>query len=188
MACKISRLLSGKSGPTNRSHRCVKRLQAVQQWQDELGAPGPCGGMGAVPCCFSDEWTQSRDKKRTRRKSNMRGKRSNIIPGQTVHTMRQKTCCATLVGSVLNEKWIQTLLPHWRNRKDKAVGAATQELAAPTFLSFSRALWHNPWPPGRLHFTQTTVTEQTSPNRTGNSAFFTYCARSGPKKTRSSGR
>ena len=90
--------------------------------------------MGAVPCCFSDKWTQSRDKKRTRRKSNMRGKRSNIIPGQTVHTMRQKTCCATLVGSVLNEKWIQTLLPHWRNRKDKAVGAATQELAAPTFL------------------------------------------------------
>ena len=65
---KLSRRLSGKSGPKRRQHRAVKVHQTVEQWEKELSAPGHQGSVGAVACSLDDKWarwtsTATRDEK-----------------------------------------------------------------------------------------------------------------------------
>ena len=51
---KLSKTLSGKSGPKTRNHREVRRLQTSDEWRKELAEEGR-GGMSAVPSDFKME-------------------------------------------------------------------------------------------------------------------------------------
>ena len=110
-AHKISRLLSGKSGPKNRLHRSVKRPQTVQEWRSELGEPGPC--RGAVPCCFAEElnnWKQSATwQEKEELDANATSKAKDLICSLIKRfTQRDKRRVAP-PWSVPNEVWIQAL-------------------------------------------------------------------------------
>ena len=134
----ISRLLSGKRGPKARNHRAVKRHQTSKQWEDELAAPGHMGGMGAVLCSFDEEWEKWTNTATFSEKeepdANAYREAEDLI--RTV-SRRFTTCDKRRVAppwSVPNEVWLLALWPNWRKRQDKAVGAVSHELAAPTFL------------------------------------------------------
>ena len=137
---KLSRLLSGKSGPKRRQHRAVKRHQTVEQWEKELAAPGHQGGMGAVPCSFDDEWarwtsTATREEKEEP-DANAHGEAEFLFRALT---KRFATCDKRRVAppwSVPNEIWVQVLMPNWRRKTDAAIGASNQKLEVPLFKEF----------------------------------------------------
>ena len=137
---KISRLLSGKSGPKRRQHRAVKRHQTVEQWEKELAAPGHQGGMGAVACSLDDEWAKwtstATHEEKEEPDANAYAEAEQL--GRTL-AKRFATCDKRRVAppwSVPNEVWVQVLLPDWRRKTDAAIGASKQKLEVPLFREF----------------------------------------------------
>ena len=103
IAYKMSRLLSGKNVPKNRSHRSVKRLLTAEEWRSELGEPS--GGMGAVPFCFSKElinWKQSATwHEKEEPDANAFSEAKDLLFSQIKRFTKcdKRTCRTTMVGS-----------------------------------------------------------------------------------------
>ena len=138
MAYKISRQLSGRRGPKNRSHRSIRRLQTAQEWRSELGEPGPRGGMGAEHCSFSEEldkWKQSATwEEKEELDANALYEAKELFFSLIKRFIRCDKRRVAPPWSVPNEVWIQALLPNWRYKKDYAVGAVNQKIGAPMFV------------------------------------------------------
>ena len=94
--------------------------------------------MGAVPCCFSEELNSWKHSATWHEKEEPVATAFREAKDLIFSLIKRFTQCdkrrVAPPWSVPEEVWIQAVLPNWRNKKDNAVGAVNQKIAAPTFI------------------------------------------------------
>ena len=129
---KLSKALSGRSGPKTRNHGGARRLQTYDQWRKELAAEVKRRGMSAVPCDFNMEqviWTSTGVLEKNEERDQSACEETREL-GHSI-AKRLTTCDKRTVAApwlAPNELWLQLLFSNWRMVPGRAVGACQRAI------------------------------------------------------------